>query len=132
MTGDYSSTWKDIHDLSRKEKSTVKVKRRDGKPPRSAKDLLSEWKEYFSSLLNNDNDQTPCEPPSPTAQDLPILVEPPTLEETLKAINQTKKRKRKKRRLKRLLDSIVQLIMGHERHEVEPAAGLKRVKLAKL
>ena len=52
--GDYTTTWKIIHDLSGKDKkSCVKFNKRDGTPRTSDKDLLAEWREYFSSLLNN-------------------------------------------------------------------------------
>ena len=92
--GDYSTTWKIIHDLSGKDRNPkVKVKMRDGTPPKSDKDLLAEWQEYFSSLLNNDNGQNPSDLPQPAAQDLPIHDHPPTLEETLEAIRQMKTNK---------------------------------------
>ena len=71
----------------------VKVKMRDGAPPKSDKDLLAEWQEYFSSLLNNDNGQAPSDLPQPAAQDLPIHDHPPTLEDTLEAIRQMKTNK---------------------------------------
>ena len=61
---------------------------RDRAPPKSDKDLLAEWQEYFSSLLNNDNGQAPSDLPQSAAQDLPIHDHPPTLEETLEAIRQ--------------------------------------------
>ena len=89
--GDYSTTWKIIHDLSEKDRNPkVKFKMRDGTPPKSDKDILAEWQEYFSSLLNNDNGQVPSDLPQPAAQNLPIHDHPPTLEETLEAIRQTK------------------------------------------
>ena len=92
--GDYSTTWKIIHDLSGKDQNPkVKVKMRDGTPPKSDKDLLAEWQEYFSSLLNNNNGQVPSDLPQPAAQDLPIHDHPPTLEETLEAIRQMKTNK---------------------------------------
>ena len=92
--GDYTTTWKIIHDLSGKDKkSSVKVKKRDGTPPTSDKDLLAEWREYFSSLLNNSNGEPLSELPPPAAQDLPIETNPPTQEETLLAIGQMKKNK---------------------------------------
>ena len=70
--GDYTTTWKIIHGLSGKDwNPKLKVKMRDGTPPKSDKDLLVEWQEYFSSLLNNDNGQTPSDLPQPAAQDLP-------------------------------------------------------------
>ena len=37
-------------------------------PPTSDIDLLAEWKEYFSSLLNNSNGQSPSELPQPAAK----------------------------------------------------------------
>ena len=94
LKGNYSDTWKIVHDLSgNASKKNVKVKRRDEKPPSSTKDLLSEWKEYFSTLLNNDNGQTPSDPPPVASQDLQILADPPTLEETQEAIFQMKTNK---------------------------------------
>ena len=48
LKGDYTTTWKIIHDLSGKnKKSSVKVNKRDGTAPTSDIDLLAEWKEYF-------------------------------------------------------------------------------------
>ena len=92
--GDYSTTWKIIRELSGKDRNPkVKVKMRDGAPPKSDKDLLAEWQEYFRSLLNNDNGQAPSDLPQPAAQDLPIHDHPPTLEETLEAIRQMKTNK---------------------------------------
>ena len=92
--GDYSTTWKIIHDLSGKDRNPkVKVKMRDGTPPESDKDLLAEWQEHFSSLFNNDNGQVPSDLPQPAAQDLPIHDHPPTLGETLEAIRQMKTNK---------------------------------------
>ena len=92
--GDYSPTWKIIHDLSGKDKkSSVKVNKRDVTPPTSDKDLLAEWREYFSSLLENSTSESLSELPPPAAQDLPIETNPPTREETLLAIHQMKKNK---------------------------------------
>jgi exonuclease III len=94
LKGDYTTTWKIVHDLSGKhETPSVKVKKRDGTPPTSVNDLLAEWKEYFSSLLNNSNGQPPSELPPPAAQDLPVHVTPPTREETFEAIHQMKNNK---------------------------------------
>ena len=68
--GDYTTIWKIIHDLSGKEKkSSVKVNKRDGTPPTSDKDLLAEWRKYFSSLLNNSSGEPLSEPPPPAIQD---------------------------------------------------------------
>ena len=72
---------------------TPKSRSRWDGTPKSDKDLLVEWQEYFSSLLNNDNSQTPSDLPQPAAQDLPIRDHPPTLEETLEAIRQMKNNK---------------------------------------
>ena len=66
---------------------------RDGTPPESDKDILVEWQEYFSSLLNNDNGKTPSDLPQPAAQDLPIHDHPPTVEEILETIRQMKTNK---------------------------------------
>ena len=86
-TGNYTTTWKIIHSLSGKnDKRNVKVRKRDGNPPESDQDLLEEWKEYFSSLLNNNSGSTPSEIPPPADEDLPICIDPPTREETAKAI----------------------------------------------
>ena len=74
--GEYTSTWKIIHELYGKGKKTsVKVNKRDGTPPTSETDVLAEWRDYFSSLLNNrnSNSQSPSALPPPAAQDLRIL-----------------------------------------------------------
>ena len=85
--GDYTATWKIIHTLSGKNtKQNVKVKKQDGSAPSSENELLEEWKDFFSSLLNNDNGLVPSEVPQPTAKDLPIFTDPPTRDETAKAI----------------------------------------------
>ena len=92
--GAYTTTWKIIHDLSGKDRNPkVKVKMRDGAPPTSDKDLLVEWQEYFSSLLNNDKGQTPSDVPQSAAQDLTIHDHQPTLEEILEAIGRMKTNK---------------------------------------
>ena len=52
--GDYSTTWKVVRDISGKnQKVRAKVKKRNGAPPSSDKEILSEWKDYFISLLKN-------------------------------------------------------------------------------
>lgn len=49
-----NKTWRIIHILSgKKRQGPMKVKRRDGSDPSSQQDLTTEWKEYFSTLLNN-------------------------------------------------------------------------------
>ena len=86
-TGNYSTTWKIIHTLSGKNSSkNLKVKKRDGTAPSSEQELLEEWKGFFSSLLNNDSGLTPSELPPPAEEDLSIFADPPTREETEKAI----------------------------------------------
>ena len=85
--GHYTTTWKIIHSLSGKSgRKNTKVKLRNGKPPANEEELLEEWKLYFSSLLNNDSGFIPSELPTPSSEDLPISTEPPTREETAKAI----------------------------------------------
>ena len=93
-TGDYTTTWKIIHDLSGKNKSqNIKVKKRDGSLPASENELLAEWREHFSSILNNDNGPPSSELPLPSATDLPILTDPPSREETVEAIDAMKTNK---------------------------------------
>ena len=76
--GDYTTTWKIIHELSRKGKKTnVRVKKRDGTAPTTDSELLTEWKEYFSSLLNNCSGLSPSELPLPAAYDLQIKTNRP-------------------------------------------------------
>lgn len=86
-TGNYTTTWKIIHSLSGKNsRQDAKVKKRDGSAPASDRELLEEWKEYFSSLLNNDSSPAVSELPAPAVEDLPISTEPPTREEVVEAI----------------------------------------------
>ena len=85
--GHYTTTWNIIHSLSgRNIKTNVKVKLRNGDPPENEEHLLEEWKNYFSSLLNNDSGFTPSELPPLASNDLPICTDPPTREETAEAI----------------------------------------------
>ena len=85
--GEYNTTWKIIHELSGQERRpNPKVKKRDGSAPSSEEELLEEWRQYFSALLNNDNGTPPSDLPPPADQDLPICQDPPTLDETRKAI----------------------------------------------
>ena len=85
--GNYTTTWKIIHTLSGKNtRQNVKVKMRDGTAPSSEEELLTEWKSFFSSILNNDSGVIPSELPLPAEEDLPICADPPTREETTKAI----------------------------------------------
>ena len=90
-TRNYSATWNIINTLSGKNsRQNVKVKKRDGSAPSSDKELLNEWRSFFSSLLNNDSGQAPSNLPSPAAEDLPIYSGPPTREETAEAIKAMK------------------------------------------
>ena len=92
--GDYTTTWKIIHALAGKyPKTSVKVNIRDGTPPSSDKAMLAGWREYFSSLLNNDNGISPSELPQPAPKDLPIHASLPTREETVLSIRQMKSNK---------------------------------------
>ncbi|GAG85694.1 unnamed protein product, partial [marine sediment metagenome] len=85
--GNYKTTWKIIHDISgKKRKCSPKVKKRDGSAPSGDKDLLAEWREYFCALLNNDNGLSLSDLPPPAKKDLPISTDPPTCDETRKAI----------------------------------------------
>ena len=84
--GHYTTTWNIIHSLSgRSIKTNVKVNLRNGDPPKNEEHLLEEWKDYFSSLLNNDSGFTPSDLPPLASNDLPIYTDPPTREETAEA-----------------------------------------------
>ena len=92
--GDYNTTWKIINTISgQNSRSNHKVKKRDGTAPTSDTELLDEWREYFADLLNNDSRTTSSPLPSPADQDLPICVDPPTIEEIQKAIRSMKNNK---------------------------------------
>ena len=94
VTGNYTATWSIINDLSGKNTMrNVKVKKRDGSAASSEQELLEEWRNYFGSLLNNDNRTIPSELPPPAAEDLPINIDPPTREETAEAIAAIKRNK---------------------------------------
>jgi len=90
---EYSTTWKIINELAGKtQRARAKVKKRNGSPPSSDTELLQEWREYFSSLLNNISTSAK-DLPLPAEQDLPISTHPPSLEETQAAIMQLKRKK---------------------------------------
>jgi len=62
--------------------------------PTSQKELLSEWKGYFSTLLIlNIPSKIATASPPPAESDLPIDTNPPTLDETKKAIKSLKRNK---------------------------------------
>jgi len=89
--GQHSRTWKIVNELSGKKISNAaaKVKRADGSTINSTRELLSEWKTYFSNLLNNVTDSEDIDPPTPT-EDLPISTETFTREEVCHAVRQLK------------------------------------------
>ena len=64
----------------------------NGSPPPGNRELLSEWKEYFSCLLSNVQSSIE-DPPKPAKQKPAITTEPSTVEETKKAIKQLKIKK---------------------------------------
>ena len=88
-----NKVWSIINDISGKKKHlSAKVKKRDGTDPTNQKELLNEWKEYFNLLLNNKSDIATASP-APAESDLPINIDPPTREETVKAIKSLKRNK---------------------------------------
>ena len=92
--GHHNTTWKIINSISGQgNRPNPKVKKRDGSSPSSDKELLSEWRAYFSELLNNDNGSPTSSLSSPAHQDLPICTDPPTLEEVQNAIKSMKTNK---------------------------------------
>ena len=92
--GHYNTTWKIINSISgQKSRSNPKVKKRDGSAPSSDNELLAEWRDYFADLLNNDSGPPTSPLPPPADQDLPICVDPPTLEEVQTAIRSMKSNK---------------------------------------
>ena len=62
------------------------MKLRNGDPPENEEQLLKDWKDYFSSLLNDDSGFTSSDLPPPAGDDLPNCTDPPTREETAEAI----------------------------------------------
>ncbi|KAI8514995.1 hypothetical protein Bbelb_075860 [Branchiostoma belcheri] len=91
--GDYNTTWKIVNSLAGKgRRPSPRVKKRDGSAPSSDSELLDEWRLYFADLLNNDSGPPESLPP-PADRDLPISTDPPTLEETVKAIQDLKNNK---------------------------------------
>ena len=70
----------------------MKVNNRYGKDTHSQQELLGEWKEYFNTILNN-KCNIDAVTPSSVETDLPIDINPPTLEHTVKAILSLKRNK---------------------------------------
>ena len=62
------------------------MKLRNGNPLENEEHLLEEWKDYFSSLWNNDSGFTSSDLPLPARNDLSICTDQPTREETAEAI----------------------------------------------
>ena len=69
--------------------AAAKVKKADGTRIENTQQLLSEWQQYFSKLLNNKSDNADIDPP-PAQSDLPINSGRFTKGETEKAIEQMK------------------------------------------
>ena len=68
-----NKTWSIINDISgKKKRNTAKVKKRDGSDPNNEQELLNEWKEYFSTLLNNKSNIAAARPP-PAETDLRLM-----------------------------------------------------------
>ena len=53
--------------------AAAKVKKADGTRIENTQELLSEWQQYFSKLLNNKSDNADIDPP-PAQIDLPITL----------------------------------------------------------
>ena len=67
----YGNVWKIVGHISSKPKQPVKVRKADGSLPSSKEEILAEWGNYFSTLLNNKNQfADPSKHPLPSP-DLP-------------------------------------------------------------
>ena len=69
--------------------SASNVNKRNGKPPSTQKDLLTEWAEYFKNLLNNQSNINFDNIPA-AEEDLEIRVDDFSLNEIQKAVNTLK------------------------------------------
>ena len=90
------TTWKIINEMT--EKPTIaaasKVRMTDGSIPKNANERLSDWCNYFSTLLNNKNPYyDPAYLPTPSPDNPKIPVTYITREEVKNAINDFKKGK---------------------------------------
>ena len=85
------TTWELINEISGKKTSNAipTIKKKDESKYSNKDDLLSDWKDYFSNLLNVPS-QTANIDISPASKDLPINTESITTDEVNKAIEQLK------------------------------------------
>jgi hypothetical protein len=84
--GESNRVWDIINNIAgKKSTKSTKVKRRDGGQIENTDELLSEWKHYFSDLLNA-GVSTSATPPDPAVFDLPIPTDQFSFEETCEAI----------------------------------------------
>ena len=82
--------WDIINTIAgKKSTKATKVRERNGEQINSTDVLLSEWKHYFSDLLNA-GISSPAVPPEPAQTDLPIKSDRIALEETEEAIKRLK------------------------------------------
>lgn len=66
-------TWDIVNEISgKKVRKPTRVKKLDGNTPRSTKEVLDEWKQYFEKLLNGPNKSTATLMPPPAQHDLNI------------------------------------------------------------
>ena len=84
----HNVVWRVVKELSGKRalNAAAKVKKADGTRIENTQELLSEWQQYFSKLLNNKSDNAAIDPP-PAQADLPINSGRFSKRETEKAIN---------------------------------------------
>ena len=90
-TNQHEVVWRVVEELSGKRTSNAaaNVKESDGTRIANTQELLSEWQQYFSKVLNNQSENTGINP-SPKEVDLPIDTGNITKSETAKAIEQIK------------------------------------------
>ena len=87
---EYGSVWKIVGYISQKPEKETKVRKLDGSIPNDNDEILIEWRNYFSNLLNNKN-ANPGKHPDPAAMDLPdIETAEFTRDEIVMAIRQLK------------------------------------------
>ena len=86
-TNQHEVVWRVVRELSvkRTPNAAAKVKKSDGTRIANTQELLSEWQQYFSKLLNNQSENASINP-SPEEVDLPIDTGNITKSETAKAI----------------------------------------------
>ena len=86
-TNQHEVVWRVLRELSvkRTPNAAAKVKKSDGTRIANTQELLSEWQQYFSKLLNNQSENASINP-SPAEVDLPIDTGNITTSEKAKAI----------------------------------------------